>query len=366
MFVHLDPVSAFQLFCVVQGLTTAAYVFAARPRSTANVYLGILLVALTLQVVDYFLSRSGVYYRSPGLYFSPLFFSWGFGPLLYAHVRSRGGRAARLRLAHWVPVVVQASFYAVLSVQSFDDKKWFWLAVHKPVTRHVEHYVALASLLAYVALSFRWMPAVRPTAFRRWLAALAVFAVAAAVDPLVNWLYLPEGAPLFYLSSLGLPVMVYGLVLLGGRSAVARAAPEAAVVPVDAPDTLDDGLHGLSPVQEVDAEQLAVVVQALEIDRIYRDQDLTLDRLAKHVGLAPNAVSYLLNAGLGQSFSNTVNGYRVDEVRDRLLTDDAARLTLLGLALEAGFNSKATFNRVFKERMGVSPRDYQKRSQATL
>ena len=78
MFVHLDLAVVFHLFCIVQGLSTAAYLLAG-PRRPGNRWLGLLLLALTLQVVDYFLSRSGVYYRSRWLYFTPLFFSWGLG-----------------------------------------------------------------------------------------------------------------------------------------------------------------------------------------------------------------------------------------------------------------------------------------------
>jgi AraC-like DNA-binding protein len=53
-----------------------------------------------------------------------------------------------------------------------------------------------------------------------------------------------------------------------------------------------------------------------------------------------------------------VNGLRVAEVQRRLARPDAQRYTLLGIALESGFNSKTTFNRIFKQFVGVAPRDY--------
>ena len=53
-----------------------------------------------------------------------------------------------------------------------------------------------------------------------------------------------------------------------------------------------------------------------------------------------------------------VNGYRVAEVKRRLAAPDAQRFTLLGIALESGFNSKTTFNRIFKQFTGVAPREW--------
>ncbi len=364
MFVHLDPAGIFQLFCLVQGLTTAGYLlFFARPRAAGGRWLGLLLLALTAQVLDYFLSRSGVYFRHRSLYFTPLFFSWSFGPLLLAYVRTRTGEPQPLHIIHWLPGLVQVLFYSVLAVQDFDTKTAFWLTVHKPLTRYVEHYGALLSLVLYAWAALRRLnraPLPLPRGLRVWLQILLAFGAAAALDPLVNRWYLPAGAPLFYFSSLGLPVLTYGLVLFGGRGG--KGTESAAGLIATPPAALPR-----APAAEVviDPTQLAAVVQALEEAELYKDPDLTLDGLARHVGLTPNTVSQLLNAGLGQSFSEIVNGYRLAEVKRRLLTDDVRRFTVLALAFDAGFNSKATFNRIFKEKTGLTPSEYRKASQPT-
>lgn len=369
MLVHLDLAAVFQLFCLVQGLTTAVYLLVARPRRPGNRWLGLLLLGLTLQVADYFLSRSGIYYRHRWLYFMPLFFSWSFGPLLLAYVQTRYPPARRLAWAHFAPGAVQLLFYLVLTVQSFDTKTWFWLHVHKPVTRYVEHYGAVLSMAIYLGLAWRlWRQhGQRPAWLGRTALSLGVFYAAVALDPLLNSWYLPAGAPKFYLSSLVLPVLAYGLALGGWLKSRNQANPNAATaapatgVPAEVAPSL------AAPVRQVtvDAGQLARLVQALEYEQLFKNPDLTLDDLARHVGLTPNGVSLLINAGLQQSFSDFVNGYRLAEVKQRLLTTDAQRLTVLGLALEAGFNSKTTFNRVFKEKTGLTPKEYQKKYQAT-
>ena len=358
MLVHVDFAVALQLFCLVQGLTTGVYLLAARPRHAGQVWLGLLLLGLTLQVADYFLSWSGIYFRHRWLYFTPLFYSWSFGPLVWAYVRARCGRG-RPSGWHFAPVAVQAACYLVLAAQSFDTKTWFWLTVHKPITRYVEYYGAVGLLLVYVGLALHLLRAHVPplSRLRRLLWALAAFCGAAALDPLVNAAYRPAGAPRFYLISLVLPGLAYALALLAWLQSRQPVALPLAPAPRPLAPPAAEPL--------IDAGHLARVVRALETEHLYHDPELTLDALARHVGLSPNAVSQTINAGLRQSFPDLVNGYRLAEVKQRLLSADARRLTVLALALEAGFNSKTTFNRVFKEKTGLTPKEYQKRYQTT-
>ncbi|MEO1714227.1 MAG: helix-turn-helix domain-containing protein, partial [Bacteroidota bacterium] len=71
-------------------------------------------------------------------------------------------------------------------------------------------------------------------------------------------------------------------------------------------------------------------------------------------------VSQAINQGLDCSFIDFVNQYRVQAFKERVEKGEASHLSLLGLALESGFNSKSTFNRVFKKLEGISPSEYQK------
>ena len=71
-------------------------------------------------------------------------------------------------------------------------------------------------------------------------------------------------------------------------------------------------------------------------------------------------LSQALNGVLGVSFSDFVNGYRVDEAK-RLLRDPARQDdTILAVLYDAGFNSKSAFNRVFKLRTGETPSSYRR------
>ena len=60
------------------------------------------------------------------------------------------------------------------------------------------------------------------------------------------------------------------------------------------------------------------------------------------------------------SFFDFINSYRVEEVKKQLADTAMANRNILGIALDCGFNSKATFNTAFKKFTGMTPSAYQK------
>lgn len=349
MNVYLDVRNLFDIGCILQGITTAA-VLLLRSERLANRWLALLITGLTLQITDYFLSRSGIYYHHRWLYFMPLFFSWGFGPVLYQYVRVRSNATGSLSRWHFVPVAMQTVFYGVLMVQPLSTKSWFWLTVHKPYTRYVEYYVACLLMLYYLRRSWSIVRPQNPAEhwLSRSLIGLGVFYGVALIDPLVNALYLTPQATKFYLTAQVLPLLGYALALTG--------------LFFDPPE-----LRSKSPnAIVVKPEYREQIRKAIEDDKLYQDPELTLASLAQHVGLSPNVISRTINAGFDQSFADFINTYRINEVKRRLAAGDAARLTVLGLALDAGFASKTTFKRVFKEQTGHTPKQYAKMSQIIL
>ena len=69
-------------------------------------------------------------------------------------------------------------------------------------------------------------------------------------------------------------------------------------------------------------------------------------------------VSEIINSGFGKNFNDFVNDYRIDQFKKRLQQGDNKQLSLVGLAFDCGFNSKATFNRVFKKSVQLTPTQY--------
>lgn len=96
----------------------------------------------------------------------------------------------------------------------------------------------------------------------------------------------------------------------------------------------------------------------MEGSRAYQHPELSLPYLAAQLSLPVHHVSQVINQRGGQTFFDFVNQYRVEGVVSALKNGEQRRKTLLGIALENGFNSKASFNRAFKKFTGLTPQAY--------
>ena len=97
-----------------------------------------------------------------------------------------------------------------------------------------------------------------------------------------------------------------------------------------------------------------------EKKEVFLDENLSLNKLAKMLGITDKKLSSVLNKSMNISFYDYVNEYRVEAIKAKLESEDYNKYTLLGLAYECGFNSKASFNRIFKKKTGKTPSQYRK------
>lgn len=123
-----------------------------------------------------------------------------------------------------------------------------------------------------------------------------------------------------------------------------------------------------SPGPGIDPHDIALfrrLQQALTVDACYLRPDLTIDGLADHLRTPVHQLRALINTGLGhRNFPALMNEHRVAHAR-RLLSDpERARDTVLSVALQSGFASLATFNRVFRDLEGRTPTAYRAESLA--
>ncbi|MCP4218690.1 MAG: AraC family transcriptional regulator, partial [bacterium] len=110
-----------------------------------------------------------------------------------------------------------------------------------------------------------------------------------------------------------------------------------------------------------DAEAVALlkrITEGMEKDKLYTDSSLTVRKLAKQLSLTQRDVSRVINERLNKNFNDFLNHYRVEETK-KLLTDSKNKeIQILDIAFQVGFNSKSSFNSVFKKFTGLSPSQY--------
>jgi len=95
--------------------------------------------------------------------------------------------------------------------------------------------------------------------------------------------------------------------------------------------------------------------QLMADEQLWLEPELTLAELAHRLHTNTSLLSHVINTGCGQNFNDFVNSYRVAEAERKLQDPRLAHYSLVGIALESGFNSKSTFNRVFKKLTGRTP-----------
>lgn len=102
------------------------------------------------------------------------------------------------------------------------------------------------------------------------------------------------------------------------------------------------------------------LMHAVEVERVYLDNDLNEKQLAEHLDLPPYVLSRLLNEDIGKSFSTFINEYRVAEAQNALRRDPDKQKTNFAIALESGFRSESVFYVNFKKYTGTTPSRYRK------
>jgi len=120
-----------------------------------------------------------------------------------------------------------------------------------------------------------------------------------------------------------------------------------------------DEKYARSAIADVKLSEIFEATQrALQQDRLFLNSDLTLSALAIHINASRHQVSQAINAQYNGNFFDLINEYRVEKFKLLVKQPGSRHLTLLGIAQEAGFNSKATFYAVFKKKTGMTPAEY--------
>jgi AraC-like DNA-binding protein len=98
-----------------------------------------------------------------------------------------------------------------------------------------------------------------------------------------------------------------------------------------------------------------------DVEKVYRNEDISLRSLSEELAIPSYQLSWILNERMNITFSVLVNTYRVGEVKKRLASLQDKDKTILNIAFDAGFNTKTSFNRVFKKITRMTPSQYRER-----
>jgi AraC-like DNA-binding protein len=285
----------------------------------------------------------------------PIYLKSGAAKIEFYHLLQQGVRPPLVRITDILKYGSGISYTAVTIL---------FLRTHR--TRVKDSYSSIERV------NLRWLLHLAAGAAVTWAAAALFYFTEVAAHPLLER---PDDVV-----ALATAILVYGIGYMALRqpevfniatgefptvTGLAPAVPgtttnqRAAIVTT--PEVEASRRYERSGLSESEAAALKdALVHAMDKDRPYRNSELTLPDLAGQLGTTPHRLSEVLNSQLNQSFYDFVNGYRVSEVQRRLADDRSQALTLLSLALDAGFASKSTFNSVFKKHTGQTPSGYRR------
>ncbi|MBT8243834.1 MAG: helix-turn-helix domain-containing protein [Winogradskyella sp.] len=112
--------------------------------------------------------------------------------------------------------------------------------------------------------------------------------------------------------------------------------------------------------KSISDNDIIIIKHLMEKKKAYLNPELNLSDFAKLANMTRGQLSETINSGFNRNFNDFVNGYRVEAFKTMLKENKQQQLSLLGIAQDCGFNSKATFNRVFKKLTNYSPTEYLK------
>ncbi len=109
---------------------------------------------------------------------------------------------------------------------------------------------------------------------------------------------------------------------------------------------------------EATNDYLQRIEHLFRVRHLHRDPELNRDALAKKLGISSGYLSQQINSAAGMNFSDYINTFRVEDVKEMLLDPEFDQYSLLSIGYEAGFNSKSTFYSAFKKSTGLTPSSF--------
>ncbi|MEJ2664865.1 MAG: helix-turn-helix domain-containing protein [Spirochaetia bacterium] len=115
--------------------------------------------------------------------------------------------------------------------------------------------------------------------------------------------------------------------------------------------------NNLTILKDKDAS-INKLMEIMQRAKVYKDPQLTLPKLSKKLNINRNTLSFIINTYFKVNFYDFVNRYRIEEVKKYLRNSESKKVNLLHAALDAGFNSKTSFNVIFKKYTKMTPTQY--------
>ncbi len=363
----------------------------------SNYWLSFLLLLCSLYLAPWMLGFAGWYDNQPYrniLFYIPFQHLFLIGPTIYFYTQSLLNPAftfSKINKLHYIPgllylsyiicifiydvfIVKEAFFYSNGMDKDFD----FWYQKTGLVymifyfVLSLKYYNAYKKLMFQVvsfaeSILFRWVKHFL-IAFLVMLILPILFDVLALIYPDLNsyvgswWFYLLFAICMLYIAISGYSNHLIGIIpfeisVFDEKPKLVLDEKSQSQTETEIETAFSSETSKKAPSEELIQFKLAIE-NLMQVQEVYKDPALTLTDLAKKLETNAAVVSKAVNQNFNMNFNDFINFYRIEHIKLAFQNKEHVASTLLGIAFDSGFNSKATFNRAFKKHLGVSPKDY--------
>ncbi|OZV70128.1 helix-turn-helix domain-containing protein [Winogradskyella aurantia] len=328
--------------------------------------LGCLLILSGLTLFNDILVTSGISNRIKQLYFIPIYYSLSIAPLFYLFVKSKFSyRLNKSDLVHLVIPVIQVVIYFFIGFRSVEFKSMLYDENAFRIYLQIESFLFPTFLVGYTILALSYLKRKDIKAYfwtadiKRWLtnfsAGMLLIAVIEFCFSLIEYNTSPtflSSFPFFIVHTFTLSAFVFWISINGFKQ----------YYPLQ--------IFTSKPSQKdsvIDENELSELLKRLELlmtkDKVFLNPDLNLELLSKYLEIPEKHCSHILSKRVELNFNQYVNNFRIAAFKERIKEGQNKTFTLTSIAYDCGFNSKSTFNRVFKSTCGVTPSEFVKMTQ---
>lgn len=350
------------------GLLGIYLVLTKKGNKVTNRILGIFFLLWAYDFFEGALLLHGFYLEHPNAALWTESFLFLYGPLIYFYTLFTLDKKREFRISDLSHLILFfLSFLALLKIYHLQptsiklDIMKEISALNQPAESFMGFLIVYAHIFYYIFLSYKKIKsAVRdlenyysyPTLqwLRKLLISLAIILSVSVISSILQFL----GATIYF--TISIIVILLSMGILVGRLIFKALDQQSPILP-QSPEKKYPG----SDLTESEASGIqSKILKALKKDELYLDPELSLNHLSEKIGIGKRRVSQVINERMGKSFFDLVNTHRIEKAKQIFKESKDAKLTVLEVMYEVGFNSKSSFNTQFKNKTGLTPSEFLK------
>jgi AraC-like DNA-binding protein len=386
MFPDFNRFSLPLLILVLQGLIFVVLLLMRyfRKRNISDLFLGLILLLTCYAQICYTVGFMGWYneFRTTKINYFLINIGVALAPLIFLYVKSITTSKFKFKKIYWwhfslafIVVAYRFSIYTYDAIQpGFNDVQngILKLNLDEAYTQDILYYIEAPFMLIYLAFTFQLFYNYRKKIIQyfsniyklelNWiLSFLVLFSILflyGTIQDIIGSHFTSLGYDdRWWLSLLAALVTLYIGVkgYFTDTSKLNKLSFKFSPETIGIPEETNNFENTKIPDSDIE-----IVKNLMEVGKAYLNPELNLSDLAKMANMSRGQLSEIVNSGFNKNFNDFVNSYRVKAFKAMLKEKKHEQLSLLGIAQDCGFNSKATFNRVFKKLTGHSPTEYLK------